>query len=857
MAIAVTLFVGLTSNADWLSQRVEMLYEGSNMASLWVNVLNEEEGDKAAIENIVATEGAVETRYSIQGKVNGKTATALLMDELPSINKPYRTDNQSNEDFFIIDERILEYSFDEDNTWLNSDGTYKEIPVEISFAMFRDILNQTSLNDLLPLVLNEKTLNQIEPFLTPDVKEFLASKSTMSLLDMCVKKGKKNIFDSAYLEADFLVTGTMMSAENVQSASMNDSSFILDTSYFQRVLVSLAKDNFAIPPISTSTSEEDLIFIFLLRALEDYSALNFVDTIATYVASAFSLNQYIIKLNDETLLTSINSQIEDYFNSKEDNNLLLIQTKDTLMSNVTIENDIVQARQLAYVFPIIFFVVAILVVLTTLSQLILKDRTNIGTLKAIGVSKTQIILHYIILGISIVFIGTAIGIILGPFVIPFIMNQKYAILYSLPELGFVIALPETIIITIIILALTALVTFLIVYKEVSLKPSDSMRPASPKSFKQSLTKAKKNEKPLNLSFKMAFRNIALNIPRSIMVIIGVLGCTALLVCGFGIDDTLNNCIQHDLTSFYDSDTIVTYSSTTSKKEQIYNIGGVELVEEYSSIPITILLDDRSSSTVATIVQDNSSFFKIDDNYQIKDKIVITRKVANELDIQVGDTIRFLAVGKEYQGEVGFINTAFYMNGIYLNASYSNYNELFNYLTFAWVNVEDENNVININEQIKTISGVSNVATRQETIDKINSYAESISLMTLAVKVFAILLAVIVLYNLALLNFKERLRNIATLKVLGFTRLEIGVSLGVEIMCLTTFGIGFGMLLGNPLMRFVLYVNQTPLVDYLYATYPQTYLIAFAITFLTALLVTIYLTIKTRSVKMVESLKSIE
>ena len=134
---------------------------------------------------------------------------------------------------------------------------------------------------------------------------------------------------------------------------------------------------------------------------------------------------------------------------------------------------------------------------------------------------------------------------------------------------------------------------------------------------------------------------------------------------------------------------------------------------------------------------------------------------------------------------------------------------------------------------------------------------SISVMTLAVKCFAIILAVVVLYNLALLNFKERNRDIATMKVLGFNQLEIMMSLIIEIMVLTTIGILLGLLLGKPLEVAVLMVNRTPLVEFLYTVFPKTYLISFAITFGTSLFVNFILSLKARGVKMVESLKSVD
>ncbi len=854
-ALAFTLFIGLASNATWLENRVNNLYEGSLMADIWTTTTVLDDNDLNEINKIVGDNGATQTRYSVTSTINGHPGIALLSDDIPIINRPYSTDNTATENFFIIDEKLLGIAVDSGSSWLNDDGSYASVPVGISFASYRDALYEISLRDILSDLLGEETLENLEIFMTQEMKDSMNAKTAMDLLNLCVVDGGTNIFDSAYLEAEFQVTGTMVFAENVQSSVMNDSSFLLDRLYFQSTIQAIANANFALPQ-SGATPEDNLLITFF-DLLERFTGQNLVDTLTNYVISSFNVNQYVTRLIDLSKLDATMDAIEDYFLQKETSNLLMIQDRDTLTSNVVIQNDISQAKQLAYIFPLIFFLVAILVVLTTLSQIILKDRTIIGTMKAIGISYWQIVTHYIILALSVIMIGVSIGVVLGPFVLPSIMNQKYAILYTLPAMNYVLAVPETIISILVVLLLGALVTFLIVRKEAKLKPAESMRPAAPKSIKKTISSTKGDISPTRISLRMAFRNIAVNIPKSIMVIIGVLGCTGLLVCGFGIDDTLDNGIKHDLANFYDSDITCTYASTSSKKDEILAIEGVKDCEEYSVLPTSIVTNDTSFSTMVYTVQDNSTHFILDDGYQLKSEIAVSNKVATSLSLNVGDTISFNVLGNTYSGTIGFINSAFYINGIYLNASYSNYGEIYEYLTSAWVDVTEGYDKTTVVDLLNDISGISTASTEEENREKINSYVSSISLMTLAVKIFAVLLAVIVLYNLALLNYRERIRDIATLKVLGFTRYEIGQSLGMEIMFLTTIGIFIGLAVGFPLQKLVLFVNQTPLVDFLYTTYPLTYIISFVLTFLTAFLVTIYLALKTRSIKMVESLKTIE
>ena len=154
----------------------------------------------------------------------------------------------------------------------------------------------------------------------------------------------------------------------------------------------------------------------------------------------------------------------------------------------------------------IFFLVAILVVLTTITQLIVKDRIQIGTLKALGISKSRIIIHYMILSLLIVLCGVIFGVVVGPLLLPYIMNIKYNILYSLPQMTYTISIFHAIISTLCVFAATALVTFLVIRKDANLVPAMSMRPKVVKSLKPT-KKTSKSKNASTLSVKMAFRNI--------------------------------------------------------------------------------------------------------------------------------------------------------------------------------------------------------------------------------------------------------------------------------------------------------------------------------------------------------------
>lgn len=825
--LAMTLYVGLTSNAKSINDRVNELYEGSNVADLWVTTAYHDDKDMKNIKDIIGDDGEVEGRFLMPAKLQTFDGTALMSKNLPKINKPSTTDNTATENFFIIDERLLETHNNPASIirWYDEEGNYLKVPVHFSISSYLKQLEETKLG-------------------TFDGKE----RSLLDAITVCLKDGKDNILDEPYLTLNFQITGTMSFAENVQNSQMNNTSFLLSIDYFRNEFLKVLNDTFA-TPTEVLPGDPDFELKSLIKLLDINSMM------PGLIESATADNQYVVKTNKGVNVEQKMQDIKTYFDSKIDKkNLLMCTQLDSLYSNITIQNDIVQASQLAYIFPVIFFLVAILVVLTTISQIIIKDRIQIGTMKAIGISTGKVIMHYMALSIYIVLIGIILGIIIGPFIIPMIMTQKYDILYSLPKVKYTLAIPEMLISTIVVLGITGLVTWLVVRKQANLRPTEGMRPKEIKIAKATKTKGKITSK--SIPFRMAIRNIKLNWAKSLMVMIGVAGCTALLVCGFGIDDTLDHGIDNDVHYFFNSNIYTTYSNNSSNKEEIMAIDGVTEMEEYTYLPTMISFNDGTYQTYVTVIDENSKFFKIE-NFELADTIIVSNKVAKAMNIKVGDTISFSSIGMNFTGEVGLILDCFYMHGIYVNSAYNDYGSMSNIKTNAWINASSGTDLDMLVEKINDVSGVSNSMTLQKSIDLIDSYMSSISLMTLAVKVFAILLAIVVLYNLSLLNFKERSRDVATLKVLGFSKFEINNSLFFESMILTIVGVGIGLLLGKPLEILVMVVNTTPLVEFLYTVFTSSYLISLGLTVGTAIFVNWILGFKIKKIKMVESLKSVE
>lgn len=806
-ALAVTLFSGLSSNASVLEKRVEEIYEVGNVADIWTQVDIVSVNDRNEISKLAGSFSKTEERLILPSFVEKRNTNAIVVDYMPSINKPYKlSDNYFDEEgnFFLLDEATL--------SGLNELGASLDIGKPVSVSV-----STANLETIFESLANT--------FFSLDYQSFL-SYLDEHLLD----SSKENILRSQFLNFSFTLTGTMKHPENIENGEFFSAYYMLNYSLFSDTLHDLF--------LSTFDS-------------------TVMDVLSPLLKSFHLMNQYVTIVDDNVDISIVKNDIMNYFQNDSNHTLMACMERNNVPSVATIENDIVQARQLSYVFPSIFFVVAILVVLTTITQIILKERQQIGTMKALGIPNYRIVMHYMFLTILVCAIGAILGIIIGPLLIPSIMNQKYNILYSLPSSCYVFPYFEVIFMLLALFAISALVTYLVCKKDIKLTPSQSMRPKviKPKKHQFGTKRAQNSNK---FGIKMAIRNIQNNIGNALMVIIGVAGCTALLVTGFGIEDTLNHGIDNDMNIFYNCDGMITYQAGIKNgKEQLLSVEGIESIEDYSMSPATLSYKDNNFTTYCYAIEENHQYFKVDFP---SNTVAISTKIANENNLKVGDTFTFTVLGKKYEAKVGALFEAFYVHGIYVIYENSMYEDLGETMSNAWIKVKEN---YNVNSVIKSLENeeYSSIVSRVQTYDDlkltITNILSSILVMTNTVKVFAILLAVIVLYNLAILNYRERMRDIATLKVLGFSRFEIAKSLIIEIMTLTILGVGVGLALGMPMEILVLMTNETPVVDFLYVVWPFTYVISTLITLGTALIVNLYLTNMTNKIPMVESLKSVE
>lgn len=611
------------------------------------------------------------------------------------------------------------------------------------------------------------------------------------------------------LELEFVISGVMRHPEDVEKNSVNQGIIYM--------------------PMNTL---KESVEVSIQKA---YSSL-----IASIILSKFDVNSFV----NQYIMKSNNNIVEDlnaYFMNKEESNLLSSLARDSFPTNSSIEMDVVQARQLLFVFPVVFYLVGILVIITSLKELIQKERKNIGLFSAIGFSKAEIILHYSYISIMLVSIGAILGLCIGPALIPNIMGSKYNVLYNLPKTNVPVFYMAYLYCFILIVGVSILSSILVSYKEVNRTPATILRNDTRKSLKHS--NGRKHKQGL-LPLKMSFRSMRLNLVRSFMVLIGVLGCSALLVCGFGIDDTLNHSVEEETKNLIAYDLMVNYSSEMSFTE--YDI---EAEDAYEHRTVIALHDGKSYSTSIYIFEEDRKIFK---PIIPQEGCMISRRIAEDLNINVGDTVSYIYNNESTDVVVQAIQEMSFTSGIFISSvGYESYKANASYLT-----LKDKSKV----DEVKTLileSGASSVLTSVELQEQADNIFSGIRGITLTVKVFAILLALVVIYNLAQLNYKERIRDIATLKVLGFGKFEIAQTLLYELTSLTLVGSILGMLLGKPLLILLLKINQTARFTYIYYISVPSYIIAIALTLVISIIINLFITKLSDKIQMVESLKSVE
>ena len=531
------------------------------------------------------------------------------------------------------------------------------------------------------------------------------------------------------------------------------------------------------------------------------------------------------------------------------------------------KDDAEKVEAISKILPVFFIIIALLMCLNTLSRLIEEERTEIGILQSNGFSKTRIISSYLYYVLTSSIIGIIAGIFLGYVVISKLIYGVFTANYYLPE--YIIVVNPKTLCTIIIftLLLMIMVTIIACNKELKCKPAELLRPKSPKSGKKVFVeKLNFIWKRFSFMSKITTRNLFRYKKRIIMTILGVSGCTALLLTGFGLNDSINiiSKIQYEDIIKYD-EMITLKNNVKTLDEKIENLFMQNNITEHLLINQNTYTykHDEKEETLYLIVPENVnelnnyiSLTSTNDEKQVHlsdNGVTITSQMAEQLNLNVGENISIRNSDNELIiMRVENIVYNYVSHYIYMSPGY--YETVFNTLP-------EYNNILlngNINDNINLNDyNIYSITKTSEIVETFDDLIKNINKLIVMIIVCASLLAFAVLYNLTIINVTERKREIATFKVLGFNSKEIFVFIYRETFVLTIFGALFGLILGIFLHKYVIYTAQTGNILFLYNIEWYSYVISVIITVILSLIVQLIINRAIKKIDMIDSLKYVE
>lgn len=553
--------------------------------------------------------------------------------------------------------------------------------------------------------------------------------------------------------------------------------------------------------------------------------------------------------------------------------------RTSIQSYATYKNDAQSIAAIGTVFPIIFFLVAALVSLTTMTRMVEEERTQIGTLKALGYKKSAITAKFVWYALLSTLLGSIVGVVLGESLLPIVIIRTYRTVYM--HLTQTVVQPHILnAVAATVLALLATVGGAVAAsaRVLSENPAALMRPEAPKIGKRTFVEdIDFIWMRLNFAQKAACRNLFRYKKRLFMTIFGVAGCMALLLAGFGIRDSVEMLPEKQFNRVFSYQGTVGADASLSRAERrqlLSKVASVEGVTEYlqtKSIVTYAETEKGDTSAYLIVPQDTVKLgeyvhlrearFPHDDVTLTDDGVLITEKFAKALGVSAGDMITIKEdETAEPVGDVrvagvveNYLSSYIYMTPNIYKALYGETASL----NAALIKVDPSADTNAVAEDLLDINGVTSVSMNATTQAQVNSMLGNLNVIIVLMILAAGLLAFIVLYNLNNINITERRRELATLKVLGFYPGELAAYVYRENVILTLFGTVLGMGLGFVLHWFVMQTVETETVMFGAEMRFTSYLFSVLLTVLFAVLVNALMYFRLKKIDMIESLKSVE
>jgi putative ABC transport system permease protein len=567
------------------------------------------------------------------------------------------------------------------------------------------------------------------------------------------------------------------------------------------------------------------------------------------------------------------SEIDDAWEQVEDIKQPTTYTLDrtTNIGYACLENDTGIVEGVSRVFPLFFFLVAALVCVTTMTRMVDEQRTQNGVLKALGFGNGAIVSQYLAYAGSASIIGCVAGFLLGSWLMPVVLWKIYMIMYSIERpIVFVLDWGLFAVCTAMYLICALGATWLVCYRELTEAAAELIRPKSPKAGKRILIeRVKFLWKRVPFLHKVSIRNIIRYKKRMIMMLLGIGGCTALLLTGFGIRDSIQNIVnfQYDEIELYDCAVTFHEDLTEAQRASFAEACGDDLADiAYLHAGSMDLSAGGQTQTVHWIVFDEplDNFISLHDGdtalaWPAAGEAVINRRLANTCNLAVGDTIR---LNDSDYNTITVTVSGIFDNYIYdyVYVSAETCQEQLGYVPSddtAYAIAADGADVHTLSAAMLSDEHVAAVTVNEDMRDRVNSMLSSLDYVVLIVLVCAGALAFIVLYNLTNISITERIREIATLKVLGFYANESAAYVFRENMVLTGLSALVGLPMGILLHRYVMAQIKINSMYFECRIAPISYVYSVLLTFVFAVIVMFFLYFKLERINMAESLKSIE
>lgn len=555
-----------------------------------------------------------------------------------------------------------------------------------------------------------------------------------------------------------------------------------------------------------------------------------------------------------------------------------VLTRESSYSFRDYESSANRMKAIATVFPLFFIIVAGLVCLTTMTRMVEEERGLIGTYKALGYGKGAIALKYVAYAFFASLTGGVIGCAAGLRLFPYIIYDSWNIIYQMPAIKYASHTLLSVVAVLSLILVTLIATLYSCYNELSEVPSALMRPKAPKSGKKILLEHTFIWKYLSFTKKVAMRNIFLYKKRFFMTVIGIAGCGALITAGFGIKDSVQSIIDNQYGQIIHYDNILVFNNNADNDAK-KNIDDKIASDEYynssfmdyaytGDVKIPGNSDDYSAEI--TVINDISAYKDYVTFRTRKDKkaielddsgVIISEKLAKDLNVRPGDNILIQDENnKQATVKVSGVMEMYINNYVFMTSGC--FNQTFGYtpdnnriLGKLTGDSEDIQSVIG--ERYLTDNNVKSLTFVKANISRFENMIQSLDLVTWVLIISAGMLAFVVLYNLTNVNISERIREIATIKVLGFYDKEVGEYVYRENIILTLIGGVFGLLLGTALHAYIMTTIELDGVMFGTKINISSFMISYGITILFSLLINLFMYPSLRKIPMVESLKSVE